>query len=154
SGLAIAGLILSFLAAPIGLILSLIAIFTTGRNGPTRGRGLAITGVIVSILVLASATALVVTAWHSTVGDSACLDGKVALSVSRTDDPDSLKVTVDALNKASAEAKHQNVRDALKAVADDYQKILTVQQTGKVPDDAGAASDKIASDLDTLNSVC
>lgn len=37
-------------AAPVGIVLGVIALFETGRNGPRGGRGLAIAGVIVSSL--------------------------------------------------------------------------------------------------------
>lgn len=37
-------------AAPVGIVLGIIALFETGRNGPRSGRGLAIAGMIVSSL--------------------------------------------------------------------------------------------------------
>lgn len=46
--LAILGLVLAFLLAPVGLVLSVLALPKTGR-GRQKGRGLAIAGVIVSI---------------------------------------------------------------------------------------------------------
>ncbi len=46
SGLAVAGLVLAFVAAPLGLVLSLIALGMTGR-GRERGRSLAVGGTVV-----------------------------------------------------------------------------------------------------------
>lgn len=49
SVLAILGLVLAFLLAPVGLVLSVVALPRTGR-GRQKGRGLAIAGIIVSTL--------------------------------------------------------------------------------------------------------
>lgn len=85
-GIAIAGLVLAFLFWPVGLVLSLIALGTTKRAG--AGRGLAITGVIVSILAMVGTglavwglvkvggavaqPALVVTQFNSSIDDADC----------------------------------------------------------------------------------
>ena len=51
SGLAIAGLVCAFLCAPLGFILSLIALSQISRSlGGLRGRGLAIAGIVISLL--------------------------------------------------------------------------------------------------------
>src|SRR5690349_18962710 len=78
SGLAIAGLILTFLIAPLGFLLSLIAVFKTGPNR-AKGRGLAITGIIVSLLIIAGSTAAVVKLANSTLVDPGCTAGKTAI---------------------------------------------------------------------------
>jgi hypothetical protein len=49
------GLVLAFLAAPIGLVVSVIALVKSKVNG---GKGLAIAGVIVSVLAMVSMTAI------------------------------------------------------------------------------------------------
>lgn len=51
-GIAIWGLVLAFLMAPVGLVLSIIALGKTKRAG--AGRGLAVAGVIISSLALVS----------------------------------------------------------------------------------------------------
>src|SRR4051794_3415095 len=78
SGLAIAGLILAFLVAPIGFILSLIAIFKTGK-GRSKGRGLAIAGVVISALLIAGGITVAVVVANSTLADPGCVAGKAAI---------------------------------------------------------------------------
>ena len=58
SGLAVAGLVLAFVFAPVGLVLSLIALGQTGP-GKRGGRGLAIAGSIISALSMALGIALI-----------------------------------------------------------------------------------------------
>ena len=48
-GMAIAGFVLSFIFWPVGLVLSILGLRNTRRNG-TRGRGLAIAGIVISIV--------------------------------------------------------------------------------------------------------
>ncbi len=50
STMAIVGFVLAFFVGLVGLILSLLALRKTGATGPNRGRGLAIGGVVVSVL--------------------------------------------------------------------------------------------------------
>src|SRR5688572_16413700 len=101
SGLAIAGLILAFLMAPVGFILSLVAVFKTGK-GRSKGRGLAVAGLIVSTLIIGGTTTAVVLALNSTVADPGCVAGKAAIVSSGSSvDPASLKTTIDGLNAAA-----------------------------------------------------
>jgi len=151
SGLAIAGLILAFVAAPLGFILSLIAVFKTGP-GRAKGRGLAIGGIVVSVIIIGGVTALGVALATSTVADPGCVAGKNAIIQSGSKvDATSLKTTLDGLNAAAAKAKHDNVRVAMKALADDYAQMLDATKTGNVP--AGIV-DKITADADTIDSLC
>jgi hypothetical protein len=152
SGLAIAGLILAILVAPIGFILSLIAIFRTG-NGRPKGRGLAIAGVIVSVLIIGGATTLVVVASNSTLADPGCSAGKAAVlgSAGNPTDASAMQATIDGLNAATAKAKHANVRDATKALADDYTQMQQAIKTGNMP--AGLV-DKVSADGKTFDSLC
>ncbi|UNK70067.1 hypothetical protein [Microbacterium sp. H1-D42] len=58
-GLAIAGLILAFVAAPIGLVLSIVALVKRKRGGASIG--LPLTGVIISALfIIGTITAIVI----------------------------------------------------------------------------------------------
>jgi len=151
SGLAIAGLILAFLLAPIGFILSLIAVFKTGK-GRSGGRGLAVAGVIVSALIIAGVTTAVVLAANSTVADPGCVAGKAAiLDGANNIDANSLKTTADDLNAAAAKAKHDNVRAALTALADDYTQLRDAITTGDIP---AGLQDKITADAATIDSLC
>jgi len=151
SGLAIAGLILAFLMAPIGFILSLIAVFKTGK-GRSKGRGLAVAGLIISTLIIGGATTAVVLAANSTVADPGCVDGKAAIiSGGASADPASLKTTIDGLNAAAAKAKHDDVRAAMKALADDYAQMRDGIATGKLP---AGLKEKIDADGATIDSLC
>ena len=151
SGLAIAGLILAFLVAPVGFILSLIAVFKTG-NGRSKGRGLAIAGIIVSVVIIGGVSALVAAAVNSTVADPGCTAGKDAiLQSSSTPDAAALQKTIDGLNAAAAKAKHDDVRAAMKALADDYTQLLSGTKTGNIP--AGIV-DKVTADGAAIDKLC
>jgi len=151
SGLAIAGLILAFLMAPIGFILSLIAVFKTGR-GRSKGRGLAVAGLIVSVLIIAGGTTVAVLVANSTVADPGCVDGKAAILNSASNvDPTSLKTTIDELNAAAAKAEHDNVRAAMKALADDYSQMREAMTTGKIP---AGLQEKVTADANAIDVLC
>jgi hypothetical protein len=151
SGLAIAGLILAFLVAPLGFILSLIAVFRTG-SGRRKGRGLAITGIIISVLIMAGAVTAGFLLASSTVADPGCTAGKSAiLDNASPTDPKSLQSIADSLNAAAAKAKHDDVRAATQALADDYTQLLNATKTGKMP--AGIV-DKVAADGAKFDSLC
>ena len=155
SGLAIAGLILAFIFAPIGFILSLIAIFKTGA-GKAKGRGLAVAGLILStVFVLGGVVAVVVIAnavSDSTVLDPGCVDGKAAiLKSSNSVDATSLQTAVTELEAAAAKAKHDNVRAVVQAMADDYKQLLDAVKTGNVP---AGIEDKITKDGNAFDALC
>jgi hypothetical protein len=151
SGLAIAGLILAFLMAPLGFILSLIALFKTGA-GKRKGRGLAIAGLIVSVLIMAGGLTVGLLVANSTVVDPGCTAGKTAILDSANNaDPKSLQGTVDSLNAAAAKAKHDDVRAATKALADDYAQMLKGMQSGKMPD---GIVEKVGTDGAKFDSLC
>lgn len=151
SGLAIAGLILAFLMAPVGFILSLVAVFKTGK-GRSKGRGLAVAGLIVSTLIIGGTTTAVVLALNSTVADPGCVAGKAAIVSNGTSvDPASLKTTIDGLNAAAAKAKNDDVRAAMTALADDYAKMRDGIAAGELP---AGLTEKIAADGATIDSLC
>jgi phosphotransferase system glucose/maltose/N-acetylglucosamine-specific IIC component len=151
SGIAITGFILAFILPLIGFILSLIAVFKTGA-GKAKGRGLAIAGVIISLLIMAGIVVVVVFASQSTVADPGCTAGKQAIiDGSKNVTPATLKTTIDGLNAAAAKAKHDDVRNAMKALADDYSKLLTGMTTGTIPP---GTEDKANADVDKIDSLC
>ncbi|NJC67122.1 hypothetical protein HC028_21835 [Planosporangium flavigriseum] len=163
SGLAIAGLILAFLMAPVGLVLSVIALFQTGK-GRKGGRGLAVAGVIVSVLAMAISAAAVVFALATvgknvaTVADPGCTAGKDVIinSASMASDPASvkteLKKAVDGLTAASAKARHDDVRDAMMALANDYNELLQAINTGNPP--PAGLEQKLQSDANRIDELC
>jgi hypothetical protein len=151
SGLAITGFILAFLIAPIGFILSLIAIFLTGA-AKARGRGLAIAGVIISLIIMGGGIAIGVALSKSTVADPGCVSGKQAiLNAPKDPDQNSLQKMIDDLNAASAKAKHDDVRNAMKALADDYSSLLSGIKSGNIP--AGIV-DKVSVDAQKIDDLC
>ena len=151
SGLAIAGFILAFFLPLIGFILSLIAIFKTGA-GKAKGRGLAIAGVIISVVIMAGAIIAIAAVANSTVADPGCTDGKAAIiNNSANVDAASLQKTIDELNAAAAKAKHDDVKAAMVAMANDYTQMLNAVKTGNVP---SGLMDQVTKDGQTLDSLC
>jgi low affinity Fe/Cu permease len=154
SGLAVAGFILAFVISPLGFVLSLIAIFKTGA-GKAAGRGLAVAGTIIGLLgsiVWAVVIAAVFFVANSTVADPGCIEGKAAIiNNSANVDAASLQKTIDQLNAAAAKAKHDDVRNAMKAMANDYSQMLTAVKTGNMPPNL---MDQITKDGNKLDSLC
>ena len=151
SGLAIAGFILAFLAPAIGFILSLIAVFKTGP-GKARGRGLAVAGVIIGLVFTIGGIVAIAAIANSTVADPGCTDGKAAIINNSTNiDAASLQKTIDELNAAAAKAKHDDVKAAMQAMANDYKQMLTAVKTGNVPP---GLMDQVTKDGQTLDSLC
>jgi hypothetical protein len=162
NGLAIAGLILAFLAAPIGFILSLVGLIQAGRRGQA-GKGLAIAGIIVSIILMAIggvviAAAVKVAPKVATVADPGCTSGKAAIldNATKASDPatvkEGLQATVDGLTAAVGKAKHDNVRTALQTLLDDYTELLKDVNTGTQPDPN--LTTKIQTDANAVDSLC
>jgi phosphotransferase system glucose/maltose/N-acetylglucosamine-specific IIC component len=151
SGLAITGFILAFLIAPVGFILSLIAIFQTGA-AKAKGRGLAIAGVIISLVIMVGIGSIIYAISRSTVADPGCVAGKEAiLSAPKEPDQKALQGMVDDLNAAAAKAKHDDVRNAMKALADDYTSLLNGIKSGKVPP---GIIDKVGTDGQKIDDLC
>jgi hypothetical protein len=155
SGLAIAGLIFAFVAPLIGFILSLIAIFKTGP-GKAKGRGLAVAGTIIGGLFTIGIIGIIVAAGlfvsNSTVADPGCVAGKAAIiKGAEKVDAASLQTTVDELKAAAGKAKHDEVRDAMNTMADDYSQLLNAIKTGDMPDNLES---KITTDVNKVDSLC
>jgi hypothetical protein len=154
SGLAITGLILAIFIAPIGFILSVIAIFQTGP-GKKRGRGLAIAGVILSVVISVGSGIAIAkfVADNATVADPGCIAGKAAIFKMGNDPTlDSINATIAELNAASTKAKDDKVRAAFKTLADDYTKLIADAKAGKAPD--AAAMDKVTADEQAVDELC
>jgi len=159
NGLSIAGLVLAFIIAPVGFILSIIGLVQAGKRGQ-KGKGLALAGIIVSLLlmigsgVLVAATASKVTK----LADPGCTTGKSAVldNQSKVSNPDTIKdgltATIAGLNSAAAKAKHDDVRNAMKALADDYGQMLNAINTATPP--SSELTDKIVKDGEKVDSLC
>jgi hypothetical protein len=161
NGVAIAGFILAFLIAPIGLILSIIGLITARRSGQ-KGKGLAIGGIVVALLMSIGGIAIVATVGNkvSTLVDPGCTTGKAAIldnaSKVSSSDPATIKsgiqATVDGLTSAASQAKHDNVRAAMTALRDDYQKLMDAINTGTPPD--SSLQDKVNTDGSAIDALC
>ncbi len=163
SGLAITGFILAFFLPLIGFILSLVAVFKTG-SGRRKGRGLAVAGIIISVLIMA-AGGVAVAVFANTVGknaatvlDPGCTAGKDVImnTASMPSDPEGiksqLKTAIDGLNSAAAKAQHADVRNAMKALADDYSQLLQAINTQTQPPATLEAT--LTSDAQKIDSLC
>ncbi|MFG1997037.1 DUF4190 domain-containing protein [Actinoplanes sp. NPDC048988] len=152
SGLAIAGVILAIFVPFVGFILSLIAIFQTGAT-KKRGRGLAITGVVLSVVVMASAGAVIYSLSKSTVIDPGCTAGKAAIfKLDANATPATLDTAIAELNAAADKAKNDDVRKAMKTLADDYTKLMADAKAGKAPDNV--AMQRITADGQAIDDLC
>jgi hypothetical protein len=160
SGLAVAGLIMAFIFAPIGFILSIFGLLSAGKPGKT-GKGLAIGGLVVSLLVMAGVGVVfaLVGPTVSKLADPGCTDGKAAITENVADGSDvvaykaSLQKSIDGLNAAAAKAKHDDVRDAMKAVADDYTQLIQAIDAGDTAK-VGTLGDKVVADAEKVDSLC
>ncbi len=161
NGLSVAGLILAFLVAPIGFILSLIGLIQAGRRGQ-KGKGLAVAGLIVSLLIMGGTTAIIVAVASNTnittVADPGCTSGKdILLNQPSLDANNLTKVKsdfqkmADGLNAAAAKANNSDVKAAMTAVADDYTQLVKGIDTGDMPADLMT---KLETDLTKVDSLC
>jgi hypothetical protein len=162
NGLAIAGLILAFIMAPVGLILSVVGLIQAGKRGQ-KGKALAVIGIVVSLLSIILVTVVFVAAAGkvSTLADPGCTAGKAAIldnaaNAADASNPDTMKTalqaTITGLNSAASQAKHDNVRDAAKALADDYTQLLNAVNTGTPPD--SNLTTKLGTDGNKFDSLC
>jgi hypothetical protein len=159
SGLAVTGFILAFLLAPIGFILSLIGLVTASRRGQ-KGKGLAISGIIVSLVLMIGAGVVVyaVAGKVATLTDPGCTVGKAAVldNESLISSPSTLsqgiRATIDGLDSAAAKANHDNVRTAVKALADDYRELQKALDSKTAP--SAALQSKLETDGKAIDSLC
>ncbi|WP_228564574.1 DUF4190 domain-containing protein, partial [Catenulispora rubra] len=139
-----------------GLILSIIGMVKTAK-GKARGRGLAITALVLSILVTAGAGLLGgVIASKPSVLDPGCTRGKTAvLEQSKQIEADSNKGDQNAVQNdltklisdlatAANDAKRSDVRSTVQAVHDDYAAIAT----------GNGDQTKLQSDLQQMDHLC
>lgn len=140
----------------VGLVLSIIGMVKTAK-GKARGRGLAITALVLSILVTAVAVLVgAAVASKPSALDPGCTRGKTAvLEQSKQIDADSgkgdnaavksdLNTLIADLAKAASDAKRSDVRSTVQAVHDDYSAIA-----------AGTGDQsKLATDLDQMDHLC
>jgi hypothetical protein len=122
----------------------------------------AIGGIIVALLLSIGGIAFVATVGNkvSTLTDPGCTTGKAAIldnaSKISGSDPAGVKsgiqATVDGLTSAASQAKHDNVRSAMTALRDDYQKLIDAINNGTQPDPS--LQDKITADANAIDALC
>ncbi|GAA1960712.1 DUF4190 domain-containing protein [Catenulispora subtropica] len=140
----------------VGLVLSIIGMVKTAR-GKARGRGIAITALVLSILVTAGAVLVgVAIGSKPSALDPGCTNGKRAIvdqsKKIETDhgkgDDSAVQADVqrmlDELKKAVADSKRDDVRSAMQAVLDDY----TAIEGGKFDEP------KLEADLNQVDHLC
>ena len=158
NGLSIAGFILAFLAPLIGLILSIFGLVQAKKRNQ-KGRGLAIAGIVISIILTIAYIAITVTVFSKVAAltDSGCTTGKAAILDNQTKaaDPatmkDGIQATIKGLNDGAAKAHNADVRNAMKALSDDYTKLLAGLDTGNA--DPGLLG-KISQDAEQIDKLC
>jgi hypothetical protein len=160
SGLAVVGLVLAFLLAPIGFVLSLIAFFTTGR-GKKKGRGLAAAGLVLSLVVMGVSGVLYTTVFQNvkTLADPGCTKGKAVLldnaDLGGSTDTSLMKTKLDTLisglDQAAASARDDDVREAMSALRDDYRQLLQGLRTGQLTTEL---TTKVAADAKRVDDLC
>lgn len=146
SGVAVAGLVLSVLFFPLGFLLSLIALLLTGKGGK-KGRGLAVTGLLIS-LVVGGGVGFVYNKYIkdnlkniSTLTDPGCDKGKDVIlagpTINDSTDPAAVKTNlqtiITGLDAAAAASKNADVKAAITALSKDYGQLVTALTKGTVP---------------------
>jgi len=159
--LAVVGLILAILLPPFGFMVSVVAYFMAKADGRT-GKGLALGGVVVSILISVAWTGAIIFAINrittNAKADTGCDTARTALlnNAGKVYDPehgpDAIRATIAGLDTAAGEASDGAVHDAIRALSDDYNTLLSATQSGASPD--ASLRSKINVDAFKIATVC
>jgi hypothetical protein len=171
NGTAIAGFVLAFLFWPVGLVLSILGIRKSARNGG-RGKGLAIAGVTISVLALFGTAGVIYIAASAPAADPGCTSAESQLNAlnpkmtADENDPNALVADLTTakrdLDSSVAAANHANVHDAI-ALTDsdlgtfiaDYNSFVAQQGQGSVTaDQIENDATKLQTDGDAVDSLC
>jgi predicted lipid-binding transport protein (Tim44 family) len=158
NGIAIAGLILAFLIPPIGLILSIIGLVKSGRAGR---RGVAVAGLVIGlVLTLAvGGIAYVVATKVSSALDPGCGTAQSAVTdnatkiASAATFKDAAQATIDGLTAAESKATHDDVRNAIKALKDDYTQLVAAATAGDLAK-VTELQPKLTTDANAFDALC
>jgi len=133
NGIAVVGLILAFLVPPVGLILSIIGLAKSGRAGR---RGMAIAGLVIGLVFTLGIGGIVYAVSQVSALDPGCGTAQSAVTdnAGKISSPATLQegvqATIDGLGAAESKATHDNVRNAIKALKDDYSQLLAAANAG------------------------
>jgi len=182
NGFAVAGIVLAFLLAPLGLIFAIIGLVKSGaRDG--AGKVLSIVAIVFSLIVGGLGTVGVVAISNSTVADPGCRaaenGARAMTSTMKADDQalskdgnnpaaektdlkkfgDHLQTFLTQLNAAKAEAKHQSVKDKIGQATGDLSGMLTAMQAVEKGDTGQANkvdfyANKLDSDGTAIDQIC
>ncbi|MCX4744795.1 hypothetical protein OG455_04545 [Kitasatospora sp. NBC_01287] len=162
NGFAIAGLILAFFFSPLGLIFSIVGLVKSKSAG--KGKVASIIGLIVSLLSIAAAIAVFVLIGSKVVKaiDPGCTSATSTVSTysdkmtADASNPDALKTdfkdATDQLNAAAAKAGNASAKNAISALAADYQQLYTDVNTGTAPSDD--LQSKLETDGNNVDTAC
>jgi hypothetical protein len=161
--MAVAGLVFGILPTPLfGLIFSIIGLVKSKAAGGV-GRTMAIIGLVLSLLWAGGATAIIVAVAPHVA--KATDPGCIAAESASTDisskinadagNPTALKAdlqnAVTTLNNAAAKAKNAQARQAITAMANDFQQLLSAMDTGNLPPDFDS---RITADGAAVDTAC
>ncbi len=177
NGFALAGLLTSWTVV-LGLIFSILGLNRAPRAGG-KGRGLAITGLILSVAFLAGYIAIGVAVGNSTALDPGCRSAEDSfnsqLSKLETDegqlegnDSDTTAMNTfitdvqnlkTALDNAEGQAQHDSVKQKIKAMDDDMTTVLTGLQAIQKGDTSQldafeAAAGRLETDGNAVDDIC
>ncbi|GAA4587546.1 hypothetical protein GCM10023194_36840 [Planotetraspora phitsanulokensis] len=164
NGLAVAGFVLAFLVAPIGFILSIVGLVQAPKRGG-KGRGLAIAGIVISLVVTAGWTGLVIVVANTvgknvaTVLDPGCVSGQKVIvddALKLSSEPAALKKEltsiVSKLNTAADNSKKDDVRKAMTTLAGDYDDLLQALNNKTAP--PSDLETRVTKDVNAVVSLC
>jgi hypothetical protein len=181
NGFAVAGFILSLLPL-LGIIFSILGLVRAGKVAG-KGKGLAIAGIVLSLVFAGGYTAALVAVGNSTALDPGCTSaeasfrsmlGKLQTDESKltADSSDNTAMQADlttftgdiqsiktSLDSSLAQAKHQSVKDKIQAMDTDVNTVLTGLQAIQNGDTSQlnqfeAAAGRLGSDGDALDNIC
>jgi hypothetical protein len=181
NGFAVAGFVLSLLPL-LGLIFSILGLVRAGKIGG-KGKGLAIAGLVLSIVIGGGYTAIAVSVSKSTALDPGCTSAEAsfrsmlsrlqadesklngdasdatALQADMTTFTADIQTVKTALDSSLAQAQHQSVKDKIQAMDTDLNTVLTGLQAIQNGDTSQltafeAAAGRLGPDGTALDNVC
>jgi hypothetical protein len=162
NGFAIAGLILAFFISPLGLIFSIVGLVKSKSAG--KGKVPAIIGLIVSLISIAVGIAVFVLIGSKVVKaiDPGCTSATSTVTTysnkmtADASNPDALKTdfkeATDQLNADAAKAGNADAKNAISALAGDYQQLYTAVSTGTAP--SADLQTKLTTDAQAVDTAC